>query len=82
MSDSEIIMYGTKWCPDCIRAKKVFEQHGTPYKWIDIEEDREAVAIVLDINKGHRIVPTILFPDGAVLIEPSTPVLKAKLSGQ
>jgi mycoredoxin len=75
-------MYGTKWCPDCHRAKNVFAQRGIPYTWIDIEEDKEAVTIVLEINKGHRIVPTIVFPDRTVLIEPSNQVLEAKLLGK
>jgi mycoredoxin len=82
MNEPPIVMYGTKWCPDCHRAKKVFEQHETAYTWIDIEEDKEAVALVLKINHGHRVVPTIVFPDGSVLIEPSNQTLAAKLSGK
>lgn len=82
MDEPQIVMYGTKWCPDCHRAKNVFAQRGIPYTWIDIEEDKEAVTIVLEINKGHRIVPTIVFPDRTVLIEPSNQVLEAKLLGK
>jgi len=82
VDEPQIVMYGTKWCPDCHRAKNVFAQRGIPYTWIDIEEDKEAVTIVLEINKGHRIVPTIVFPDRTVLIEPSNQVLEAKLLGK
>ncbi len=82
MDASQIVMYGTKWCPDCIRAKKILEQNGISYQWIDIEEDKEAVTTVLKINNGHRVVPTIIFPDGSVLIEPSNQALEAKLPGK
>jgi mycoredoxin len=75
-------MYGTKWCGDCVRSKRVLEKLGIPYKYIDIEGDQEAVAYVLKVNKGHRVVPTITFPDGTVLVEPSDPELEAKLKGK
>lgn len=81
-NETEIVMYGTKWCGDCHRAKSVLEQHKVPYRWIDIEEDKEAVAYVLKVNKGRRVVPTILFPDGSVLVEPSNQALEAKLPKQ
>ncbi|MEL7562252.1 glutaredoxin domain-containing protein [Dehalogenimonas sp. 4OHTPN] len=76
----EIIMYGTTWCPDCVRAKSVFKQLGVTYKWIDIATDAGAAAEVERINKGFKSVPTILFPDGAVLVEPSRVELENKLS--
>jgi mycoredoxin len=79
MAQTSIVMYGTKWCGDCIRSKRVLEKLGVPYKYIDIEENKEAVAYVLKVNKGHRVVPTITFPDGTVLVEPSDQELEAKL---
>jgi mycoredoxin len=82
MTQTSIVMYGTKWCGDCIRSKRVLEKLGIPYKYIDIEGDQEAVAYVLTVNKGHRAVPTITFPDGSVLVEPSDPELEEKLKGK
>ncbi|MGC8827470.1 MAG: glutaredoxin family protein, partial [Anaerolineae bacterium] len=35
-------MYGTTWCPDCRRAKQVFEAEGMTYEWIDISDNPEA----------------------------------------
>jgi mycoredoxin len=81
MADEKgIIVYGTKWCPDCIRAKRVFQKKNTPFTWIDIEEDPEACTLVEKINKGCKSVPTILFPDGTTLVEPDDPVLEKKLT--
>ncbi|MCL2706792.1 MAG: glutathione S-transferase N-terminal domain-containing protein [Dehalococcoidia bacterium] len=75
----KIKMYGTEWCPDCALAKYVFDQRGISYKWIDISTDSEAVAFVEKTNNGNRSVPTIIFPDGTVLVEPSKSVLEKKL---
>ena len=80
MTDT-IIMYGTTWCPDCTRAKRVLERHGVPYTWVNIEEDEAARDYVGSINGGYMSVPTILFPDGAVLVEPANAELEAKLLG-
>jgi thioredoxin reductase (NADPH) len=74
-----IIVYSTVWCSDCKRAKKFFGEQRIPYINIDIEHDAEAMAYVEKINHGKRIIPTILFPDGDILVEPSNAQLAAKL---
>ena len=68
----KIIMYSTSWCPDCHRAKYFFDNYGVEYVEIDVEEQPEAAEIVKKLNGGNRSVPTILFPDGTKLVEPST----------
>lgn len=78
--DAEIVIYGTTWCPDCIRAKAFLDQRGVSYIWVNIEEDETAAQVVLEKNGGLRVVPTILFPDGSVLVEPSNRELAEKLS--
>ncbi len=80
MGDNKIIIYGTTWCPDCIRAKRVLNDKSVMFDWIDISNNEEARAYVEKVNKGSRSVPTIVFPDGAVLVEPSTRVLEDKLA--
>ena len=75
-----IRMYGANWCPDCRRAKAFFGEQRVHYDYIDIEQHPEAVAEVERINNGMRIIPTILFPDGSLLIEPSDAELAAKLN--
>jgi mycoredoxin len=73
-----IKMYATPWCGDCRMAKRWFDAHDIPYDYINIEEDEHAAAYVLRINRGMRIVPTIVFPDGAILVEPTPHELAAK----
>lgn len=75
----KIKMYGTTWCPDCARSKQVFAKLKVPYEWIDIEQDKDAVAYVQKVNGGKKSVPTIVFPDNSVLVEPSNADLEKKI---
>jgi len=70
---------GASWCPDCKRAKTFLGQHRIEFNWVDMESDPTAQAEVERINDGKRIIPTIIFPDGSILTEPSNDELAEKL---
>jgi thioredoxin reductase (NADPH) len=74
-----ITVYGAYWCPDCRRSKQFLGEHQIPYKWVDIEQDKEGEAYVLQKNNNKRIIPTIEFADGSILVEPSNAEIAAKL---
>jgi glutaredoxin len=57
----------------------VFDDEKIDYEWIDIERDETAAKFVESIANGYRSVPTIVFPDGTILVEPSTFTLREKL---
>ena len=75
----EIKMYGTTWCGDCKRAKAFFEKHNIEYDWFDTDENEDFENYVKSLNNGNRIVPTILFEDSSMLVEPSDDDLAKKL---
>lgn len=79
MDDRKIIIYGTIWCGDCRRARNFLDKHHIAYQFINIDTDIEAEQFVLKVNKGMRSVPTILFEDGSILVEPSNQALAMKL---
>lgn len=79
MSYSNIIVYGTNWCWDCKRARRILNQYEIPFDFINIDNDPKAEQFVLDTNRGMRSVPTIVFPDGSLLVEPSNKELESKL---
>ena len=79
MTDSGITVYGAHWCPDCRRSRQFLGEHQVPYRWVDVEEDKEGEAFVLGANHGKRIVPTIVFGDGTALPAPSNAVIAARL---
>ena len=79
MTDSTVTVYGAFWCPDCRRSKQFLGEQQVPYRWVDIEQDEVGEQVVLQLNKGKRIVPTIVFQDGSFLTEPSNAALATKL---
>jgi len=80
LTPNQIVMYATEYCSDCMRAKKFFEANNIPYLRIGLEGNAEATEFVMQINNGYRSVPTIIFPDGSILVEPNWEELKAKAS--
>ena len=79
MVESKVTVYGAYWCPDCRRAKRFLGEQFVPYKWVDIEQDKDGEKYVLEKNQGKRIIPTIVFEDGSFLVEPSNAELAKKL---
>lgn len=78
ITPSQIVMYSTQYCPDCLRAKAFFETNNIPYIRVLLEGNHEATEFVMRMNNGFKSVPTIIFPDGSILVEPSWQQLKEK----
>ena len=49
------------------------------FKWINIDSDSSARKLVMEINNGNCSVPTIVFADGSIMVEPSSSDLEDKL---
>ena len=78
-SKDRITVYGVKWCPDCRQSRAIFEEESIPFVWIDIDENKLGEKFVLATNRGNRSVPTIIFPDGSILVEPGSNQLRRSL---
>ncbi len=78
----QITVYGAPWCPDCRRSKAFLMEQRIPFAWIDIDADADGLRFVEDLQHGGRTIPTILFPDGSHLLEPSNVELAEKLGLQ
>jgi mycoredoxin len=76
----QIVMYAVDWCSDCKRAKAFMERQQISYLRVNVDEDSQGAAFIKEVNHGNRSVPTIVFPDGSVMIEPSTDQLREKFS--
>ena len=71
MGSKHIKFYGADWCADCHRARFFLDQRGVEYEYINIDRDPSAAEEVEKINRGMQSIPTILFPNDEVLVEPS-----------
>ena len=76
---AEIQVYGAPWCPDCRSSKKFLGEHRVEYDWIDIDQDADGLRFVEELQNGGRTIPTVIFPDGSHLLEPSNEELAVKL---
>ncbi len=77
---TQIVMYTTERCPDCLRARKFLEVNHIPHLRVGLEGNPEATEFVMKLNHGYKSVPTIVFPDGSILVEPNWEELKAKFT--
>ncbi len=74
-----LTMYTTPWCAFCRRLKKQLTQEGIEIDEVDIERDSAAADYVMLVNGGFQTVPTIVFPDGSALTNPSAAQVKERL---
>lgn len=72
-------MYTTTWCGYCVRLKTAMKAAGITWNEVDIERDEDAAQFVMSVNGGNQTVPTVKFPDGSALTNPSIKDVKAKL---
>lgn len=75
-----IILYGHATCPQLPPVLGLLKTARVPYEYINIHHDEAARERVRTINNGYESVPTLVFPDGTTLTEPSARALSAKLT--
>lgn len=63
-----IVMYFTRSCEGCARARAYFAARKIPYQEVDLDEHPEAWSTVEKISGGRRVVPTFDI-DGAYVVE-------------
>lgn len=80
MKQGKILFYGSDWCGDCRRARKWLDDHDIAYEYHDTEIEDDAIELVREVNDGLQSIPTIIFPDKSILVEPTNEELKQKFS--
>jgi len=75
-----LTMYTTQWCAFCRRLKSQLARDGITMTEVDIERDPAAAEYVMSVNGGNQTVPTVVLPDGAVLVNPSAAQVKKRMA--
>ena len=75
-----VTMYSTIWCGYCRRLKGQMDREGIAYVEVDIEHDPTAAALVMAVNGGNQTVPTVVFPDGSAIANPSLAQVRDRLA--
>jgi mycoredoxin len=78
LQNDEIVVYTSKWCGHSVAVERFLTENNVPVKLIDIGADKEAREALVAINNGYASVPTLVFPDGSKLTEPSIALLRDK----
>ena len=71
---------GTLWSAQSHDVKDFLARNRIPYKWLNIEHDDEARALVETVENPQQLLPVVFFPDGRVLVAPDLRTL-AEYSG-
>ena len=76
-----LTMYTTTWCGYCRRLKSQLAREGIEITEVDIEREPDAAEYVMSVNGGFQTVPTVLFPDGSTLTNPSVRAVRHRMEG-
>lgn len=69
--DRKLVVYGHDRCGQSLLLKKTLRDHHIEHEWRDVVNgDPQYQIDVKKLARGYLSVPTVIFPDGAVMVEP------------
>ncbi len=77
--DEPVTLYKSNFCPHSLAVEQYLRRRKVPLHIITIDGNQEARLVLMALNRGYASVPTLLFPDGTQLTEPSFGDLRRKL---
>lgn len=75
----QVRVYGREACADTQLARRVLSEQGVKYEWLDVEASPQMQEEAKLLNGGSSRVPTVVLPNGAVLVEPGESELLSAL---
>lgn len=60
---AEVVIYSTRVCPYCVKAKQLLSSKGATFKEIDISSDQALVEEAQTRSGGRKTVPQIFIND-------------------
>ena len=76
------VVYGDEFCPSASRLKQELQNRKISFEWRDVYRDPNYQPELKKLARGNLSVPTVVFPDGTVMVEPSTSAVLNKLNPQ
>jgi mycoredoxin len=78
-NNTDIIVYTSTWCGHALAVERFLSEHNVPVTLVDISQDTDAREVLIALNNGFASVPTLVFPDGSKMTEPSLSALRSRL---
>ncbi len=75
----EITLYSSNWCAHSLSVERFLDRSEVAIKRIIIDGNETARQELIEINGGYASVPTLIFPDGSKLTEPSFAEIRRKI---
>lgn len=75
----KITLYTSSCCAHAISVQSFLSRNDVPIDLINIDGDGDARQRLITINDGYASVPTLIFPDGTKLTEPTLFEIREKL---
>ena len=75
----KITLYGSDICPMVPPVRNLLDRAEADYDYVSISRNHAARETVMAINDGNASVPTLVFPDGGTLTEPTLAELTSRL---
>ena len=63
-----VVMYCSKWCADCRKAREWFREHDIEYQEVDVYETPDALKQARQWGDGYLITPTFDI-DGTIVLD-------------
>lgn len=78
-SNDNILLYMSRWCAHSMSVERFLDRNDVVVEKINVDGDSNAREELIRLNGGYASVPTLLFPDGTKLTEPSFSQIRKQL---
>jgi mycoredoxin len=76
----QLTVISAPWCGACTRIKSGLTRNNISFVEVNIDDDPVAEKFAAEANGGDWLIPTVLFPDGSVLVNPGINTVRARLA--
>jgi thioredoxin reductase (NADPH) len=79
LTSEDIRLVGSMESARCHDVKDFLQCNGIPFRWLDIDKNREAKTLLRTATLSNQNLPVLFFPNGEVLVQPSQQEVAGKV---
>jgi len=82
MRQPNVTVYGSRSCPDTLRATGYLDAHQIAYEFKDVDESPEYNDYIAGLNNGKRVMPTLRINNETLINPPESELARALENAQ